>query len=124
MKLLYKNNKIKLICEDSREAKKYFGGNINLAISLLGRINALVNAETIMDIVVQPQFHFHKLYNLGKNKNLDGLFAIDVKSRVDKWRIILQPLDDNEQEFIPCNIDEIGNNVRIVKIEEVSNHYE
>lgn len=90
-----------------------------LAVSLHSRINAIENADVIKDIIVTPQFHFHKLQ--GK---MEGLFAIDVKSRKDKWRIILCPLDENEKQFQPCHIDEIAVVVRIVKIMEVSAHYE
>ena len=68
---------------------------------------------------MMPAFHFHKLQ--GK---LDGYFAIDVKSRTDKWRIILQPLDEKEEVFDSCNIDEIAVIVEIVEIREVSAHYE
>lgn len=52
------------------------------------------------------------------------IFAIDVKSRRDKWRLILCPLFDQENEFNPCHIDEIAVSVRIVEIMEVSAHYE
>ena len=53
------------------------------------------------------QFCFHQLKN--KNgKNLDGYFAIDVKSRTDPWRIILRPLDNNKRPFVPCHIDEVA----------------
>ena len=41
-----------------------------------------------------------------------------------KWRIILQPLDEQENVFDPCNIDEIAAIVKIVEIREVSAHYE
>ena len=37
---------------------------------------------------------------------------------------ILEPLDENEQSYNPCKIDEIAENVRIVEITEVSKHYE
>lgn len=47
-----------------------------------------------------------------------------MKSRTDQWRIILEPLDENKEPYVPCNIDEISSNVRIVKIVEVSKHYE
>lgn len=47
-----------------------------------------------------------------------------MKSRRDAWRIILEPLDDNKQPYDTCNIDEIAQVVRIVKILEVSKHYE
>jgi proteic killer suppression protein len=57
-------------------------------------------------------------------RDLEGFFAIDVKSRRDQWRIILEPLDENKEPYVPCNIDEISQYVRIVEIMEVSKHYE
>lgn len=124
MKLIYYDSKIEDICTNLSKAIKYFGGNKNMAISLFSRINALVSAETIRDICVQQQFHFHKLFNKGKNRNFEGYFAIDVKGRADKWRIILELLDENELPYEQCNIDVIASKVRIVGIKEVSNHYE
>ena len=123
MKLEYLSDKVKLYCTSIKAAKKLFGGNEIIARSLLARINALENAENIKDIIVQPAFHFHKL----KNKNgrdLEGYFAIDVKSRKDKWRLILQPLNEEKQPYEPCNIDQIAGSVKIVEITEVSKHYE
>ena len=67
---------------------------------------------------MMPTFHFHKL-----SGNMDGFFAIDVKTRRDPWRIIIQPLDENEEPYDPCNIDEIAGVVRIVEVKEVSKHY-
>ena len=123
LKIEYTSEKVEDYCTSSKSAKKLFGGDVALANSLLARINALIAAETIKDIVVMPTFHFHALKN--KNgKNLDGYFAIDVKSRREPWRIILQPLNDAGEPFVPCNIDEIAAHVRIVEIAEVSNHYE
>jgi len=123
LKIIYKTNKIEKQCTSFNDAKKLFGGNASLAISLLSRINALKGAETIKDIIVQPQFHFHDLHNKAR-RNLDGFFAIDVKTRRDKWRIIIQPLDENENPYRPCNIDQIANVVRVVEVTEVSKHYE
>lgn len=123
MKVNYSTEKVKNSCEDLRIAKKFFNGNTLLANSLMARINALKQADTIKDIIVQPAFHFHKLIN--KNgRDLEGYFAIDVKSRREQWRIIIEPLDENEQTYNPCNIDEIAENVRVVEIMEVSKHYE
>lgn len=102
-----------------KAANKLFGGNATLAMSLHSRINALKSAQVIKDIILTPQFHFHNLHG-----NREGTFAIDVKSRKDKWRIVLRPLDENEKEYNCCHIDEISNVVKIVKIEEVSAHYE
>lgn len=123
MKLIYANEKVENTCENLKVAKKFFDGNTMLASSLMSRINALKQADTIKDIIVQPAFHFHKLLNKS-GKNLEGYFAIDVKSRKEQWRIILQPLDENEEIYNPCNIDKIAESVRIVEITEVSKHYE
>ncbi len=119
MKILYSNETTRKQCTSLKAASKLFGGNKQLAISLLARINAMEQAFVIKDIIVMPNFHFHKLHG-----NLDGYFAVDVKSRRDKWRIILCPLDENEDKFIPCNIDEIAAAVQIIEIREVSAHYE
>lgn len=123
MELKYKNSKVEKQCTNKRHALKLFGGNELLAISLLARVNALQEAEVLSDIVVQKQFHFHNLHDKGKNK-LDGYFAIDVKTRNDPWRIILRPLNEKQESFDPCNIDEIAGIVEIVEIKEVSKHYE
>lgn len=123
MRLIYATDKVENQCTSVKEAKKLFDGNTMLANSLMARINALKQADTIKDIIVQPTFHFHKLVN--KNgRNLEGYFAIDVKSRREQWRIILEPLDENKEPYNPCNIDEISEDVRIVEITEVSKHYE
>lgn len=102
-----------------KTALKLFGGDKNLALSLLSRINAIENADVIKDIIMTPQFHFHKL-----QRNYEGYFAIDVKTRRDKWRIILCPLNENEEKYQQCHIDELADNVKIIEIREVSAHYE
>lgn len=123
MELIYTSEKLKIQCGKLPEAKKLFHGDTALAISLLARINALEAAPNLKDIVVQPTFHFHKLENK-KGRNLEGYFAIDVKSRREQWRIIIQPLDENENPYNPCNIDQIAGIVKIIEVSEVSKHYE
>ena len=119
MEIIYSNSKLEKQCTSEKDAKKLFGGNEALALSLLARINAMEAAEVIKDIIVQPNFYFHKL-----KSEYDGYFAIDVKTRKDPWRIILRPLNDDKEPYDPCNIDEIANVVEIVEIKEVSKHYE
>ena len=123
MELGYASDKVKTQCTRVKAAKKLCGGDTVLATSLLARINALEKADTINDIIVQPPFHFHNLENK-HGRDLHGFFAIDVKSRREQWRIILQPLDENKEPFNPCYIDQISSYVRIVEITEVSKHYE
>ena len=122
MELVYKNDKVKMQCTSVKAAKKLFGGNALLATSLLARVNALENAKIIKDIIAMPNFHFHLLKNKGR-KNLEGYYAIDVKTRKDAWRIILRPLDEKEQPY-DISIDQIAEIVEIVEITEVSKHYE
>ena len=94
MELVYASDKVRIQCTSVKAAKKLFGGNAELVKSLFARINALQMADTIMDIIVQPTFHFHKLGN------------------------------KNKEPFEPCQIDRISSYVRIVEITEVSKHYE
>lgn len=123
MELEYASDKVREQCISVKAAKKLFAGDTVLTRNLLARINALENAETIKDIIVQPSFRFHKLENK-KGKNLEGYFAIDVKSVREPWRIIIQPLNEHKEPYEPCNIDEIAGMIRIVEIAEVSRHYE
>lgn len=123
LELEYASDKVKLQCTSVKAAKKLFGGDAVLIKNLFARINALNNADNIKDIIVQPAFRFHDLKNK-KGRNLEGYFAIDVKSIREPWRIILQPLNQNKRPYYPCNIDEIAKSVKIVEITEVSKHYE
>ena len=123
MRIIYSSEKLKKVCTSVKAAKKFFGGNEALTRSLMDRINAIEQAIVIMDIIQMPSFHFHSLKNKGRKKYKD-CFAIDLKSRTDSWRIILQPLNENEEPYDPCNIDEIARYVKIIKIAEVSKHYE
>ena len=119
MKINYANRKVEKQCSSIKEATKLFGGDKKMAMSLLARINAIEQASVIKDIIMMPTFRFHKLQG-----DLKKYFAIDVKTSRDKWRIILQPLDEDESPFDPLNIDEIAMIVKIVEIREVSAHYE
>lgn len=123
MKLVYSNSKVEEQCTSFKAAKKLFGGDEFLVERLLSRINSLKSAKTIKDIIVQPSFRFHNLENKGK-KQFKGYFGIDLKTHKEKWRIILQPLNGEEKPYNPCNIDVISDQVQIVKIMEVSKHYE
>ena len=123
MDLLYASDKVKSQCTSIKAANKLFGGDAALSKSLLSRINALRSANNIKDIIVQPTFRFHALKNK-KGKDLEGYFAIDVKSIREPWRIIVQPLNSDKQPYNPCNIDEVAEYVIIVEITEVSRHYE
>lgn len=90
---------------------------------LITLIQALEAAVVLRDISQMPQYHLHPLKNKGRRK-LKGYYAIDICGRREPWRVILQPLDSNHEAFDSTNIDEIAGIVRVVKIEQVSKHYE
>ena len=123
MDIIFDTIKIEKQCTNLSDAQKVFGGDKSLAISLLSRINTIRQAETLHDIIALKPLRFHNLHNK-KGRDLEGYFAIDVKNIKIKWRIILQLLDINKEEFNPCHIDKIINDVRYIKIKEVSPHYE
>ena len=122
MRLSYASEKLKKICTDLAAAKRYFGGDPVLGNSLRIRINFLEGAGCLQDVIRLPSLHFHNLRRY--KRDLSGLFAIDVKSRKEPWRIILQPLDDDDRPYDPCIIEKIAGITTHVLIEEVSKHYE
>lgn len=122
MEVVYANKKVCNQCTSFKAAKKLFGGQEALAVSLMARINSLESAINLKDIIVQKLFRFHQLNHFKGSS--ETYFAIDVKTIRDPWRLVLRPLDNDKQPFIPCHIDEIAEFVEIVEIREVSNHYE
>lgn len=119
LRVLYDNKKLMRQCTDLKEAQKLFGGDKVLALKLLDRIDKLENAEVIKDIILIKPLRFHSLEG-----NRKGEFAIDVKTKREPWRVILQPLNDEEEEYMPCNIDVIAAKAKVVRVKEVSDHYE
>ena len=123
MEIIYVSRKKEEECTDMKSISKKFGGDMIIIQNLQSKINALKEAITIKDIISLPTYRFHNLRN--KNgRNFDGYFAIDVKTRKEPWRIIIQPLNENKEPYNPCRIDEIAASVKCIKIVEVSRHYE
>lgn len=123
MELVYSDKNTQSVCTSEQAALKLFGGNKKLVRALFSKIQALEAAVVLRDISQMPQFHLHPLKNKGRSK-LKGYYAIDVSGRSGPWRIILQPLSNNHEALDGSNIDEIAGIVRVVKIEQVSKHYE
>ena len=53
MELVYASETLKSQCTNIKATRKLFHGDSQLSISLLARINALQQAETLKDIIVQ-----------------------------------------------------------------------
>ena len=123
MELVYSDKKTESVCTSEKAALKLLGGNKKLVVALFSKIQSLKAAEVLRDISQMPQCHLHPLLDKGRSK-LKGYYALDVSGRREPWRIIFRPLDDNHEAFDSTNIDEIAGIVRVVKIEQVSKHYE
>ncbi len=99
MEIIYFDSKVEQICCSLKTAQKFFGGNRSLALSLLDRIQELKAAPTLKEIFCcGNSMRFHNLRNSGK-RDYDGLFSVDVKTRKQPWRIILQPLNEDKKHL-------------------------
>lgn len=93
------------------------------ADDLLAKINFIEHAESFNDIMSYIPFHCHQLEK--QKKDYSGFWGLDVKGRKSSWRIIVAPLDENDNIIIPGpDFKNECKKIKIVRIEEVSNHYE
>lgn len=121
LELCYKSEKLRTLCTTPKAARRFFSGDNELAMRLLACINALHNAETLSDIIAVPRYRFHPLGK--KQRDFRGCYAIDIKGRTSPWRLILMPLDENGNPMDE-SIDRIARRIKVLKIMEVSKHYE
>lgn len=64
------------------------------------------------------RYHLHRLKG-----NLKKLYALDL-GRTSGYRLIIVPLDDNENEWKESDVNRIYRSTKITIVKEVSNHYE
>ncbi|SDC89455.1 type II toxin-antitoxin system RelE/ParE family toxin [Geotoga petraea] len=116
MDIIYKNKQIKKICTNFKKSKIQIGDNASE--KLFAVINFIENAKSFKDVENMPRsFRFHKL--TGDRK---GTYFISLGKT--KYRLIIEPLDENEKE-IKTNDDKVINEItKMVIILEVSDHYE
>ena len=116
MEILYKNQKLKEQCTDIRKATKAF--NSNVAEKLISVINYIESAESLMDIRNYAPLHFHQLKHDKKE-----YCSIYLGKKLG-YRLLVIPLLNGK----PATPEEIFSStaieIKIIKIEEVSNHYE
>lgn len=116
MEICYRSRRVMKLCTEYKTAKKQLGDLI--AEKLMGAINYIENATSLMDVANYPPFHFHELR--GKRQ---GTYSKDLGRKLG-FRVILEPIS-NDGETVK---DDKGfyqfERIRIVQILEVSNHYE
>lgn len=112
MKIVYQSSTVEKQCNELRRAKRDFPEKI--AKKLLNRVNFLKAAENLESVINNPVLHFHDL----KGK-LDGFYAIDIDGRRSSYRLIVR-FDDYSKALVFAD----SKSIEIIKITEVSNHYE
>lgn len=111
MKVRYKDKKIREICENQKKAIKRY--NKIIAEKLIFSIEFLKNSNSLKDVADYRNFRLHEL-----KYNRKGQFAIDL-GKTTGYRLIIEPITvKKENETISYE------SVNIVKIMEVSNHYD
>ena len=115
MNIIYKNETAKKqFCSEYKKNWRY-PSRVKLKLEAIE--NYILNAETLIDIINYPPFRFEKLK--GKRKN-----EWSIRVGNTGYRVTLIPCDDNGSEFVEGDIISRCKTIKIVKITEVSNHYE
>ena len=119
MLIKYGNASVERLCTTEKAAKKFFN-DMRYFEDLQGVINLIDRSPVLSDLIVFPQLHFHPTDFYIKNS-----FGLDISGRKSMYRLIVVPLDDSEnivvkddKFFSKCK------QIRILRIEEVSKHYE
>ena len=117
MKVIYHNKKIEDLCENFTKATKKLGKEV--AEKLHKLMNLLESFTNLYDIKVLPTYRLHLLKGDRQNQ-----YSITL-SKGSKWRLILYPLDEDENVITDLR-DEKAALIKSIKIEilEVSEHYE
>ena len=113
------------ICFKSKKAEKQFSSKHKKAWrypepvkrKLVATENFIQNASSLQDIVNYPPFHFHPLQ--GDRKEEWSIYLGHTG-----YRVTMIPCDDEGNEIIEGDIIAQCKTIKIVKVTEVSNHYE
>ena len=116
MKINYKSPKLQELCSDIRKATKAF--NADVAEKLLSAVEYIKSAESLIYVRNYPPFHFHQLKNDKK-----GLYSIYLGKKLG-YRLLVVPLLNGEKATPEEIFGSKAVEIKIIKIEEVSNHYE
>lgn len=117
MEIKYKTSKTEEHCTNLKKAQKKYGEAV--AEKLHGAINFIESASNLKDVREHLPFRFHDLKG-----DREKACAIDLGRKIG-WRLLVVPLKENGSF---CTNDEIFGEyavcIKIIRIEEVSNHYE
>ncbi len=113
--ILYKNKTVKeQFCSEYKKKWKYPD---QVKKKLEAAENYIVNADSLRDIVNYIPFHFERLKGHRKNE-------WSIRLGNTGYRVTMIPCDDSGHEIVEGDILAQCSSIKIVKVTEVSNHYE
>ncbi len=110
MYIEYNDNKLKKICTNLKKAVQKYGPKVGNKLVL--RLNQIQSFECLEDVPHFPPFRRHQL-----DGEYKGYYAIDITER---YRLIISPIVEEGENLNDVSLSQI----KIIKVMEVSNHYE
>ena len=115
MNILYKNKLAeKQFCARYKKKWKY---PEQVRKKLQAAENYMINADSLMDVANYLPFHFERLRGDRKDE-------WSIRLGNTGYRVTMIPCDENENEILEGDILANCKMIKIVKVTEVSNHYE
>lgn len=90
---------------------------MQISKSLFELITLLESSPSLQDVNVLMIYNLHELQG-----SMKGMFALDIGGRSSGYRLIISPR--NITDFNKSNLIEFYNGITLVRVEEVSKHYE
>lgn len=118
MKFEYKPPGLKDDYENERIMKKKYGDRI--AVGMLKFLGALEAATNANDLKRLPVFFMEH-----KKGNLKEYYSVSLDKKRSKWRLMIQMIDENGKVLVPTdNETEFLKSIKIIRIKEMSEHYD
>ena len=115
MNILYKNKFAeKQFCSRYKKKWKY---PEQVRKKLEAAENYMINADSLIDVANYLPFHFERLRGNRKDE-------WSIRLGNTGYRVTMIPCDENENEILEGDILANCKMIKIVKVTEVSNHYE
>ncbi len=115
MRIIYKNDPVKKqFCSEFKKKWRY---PEQVKTKLVAAENYIINASSLLDVANYPPFHFEHLK--GKRKD-----EWSIRLGNTGYRVTFIPCDDDENEIVNGDILSQCKSIKIIKVTEVSNHYE
>lgn len=115
MTILYKNKTAKeQFCSEYKKKWRYPD---QVKKKLEAAENFIINSDSLLDIANYSPFHFERLKGNRKDE-------WSIRLGNTGYRVTMIPCDDNGNEIVDGDIIAQCKMIKIVKVTEVSNHYE